>query len=115
MKKIEVVARLKVEGIHFWEKCNIAEVDYLRNSHSHIFHIEAVKRVLDSDREIEFIALSHTIQNYLKKKYFSTSHQCLYFGGKSCEMIASELVDEFKLIRASVSEDGNGASIVYNE
>lgn len=108
----KVITRLSIEGIHRWKACPIEEVSYLRNYHRHIFNIIATSAVRHDDRDIEFIEQSHRMKNYLKKKYFSTAHQCLFFGDMSCEMIAKELTEEFNLLSCEVNEDGEGGAIV---
>lgn len=110
--RVRVVGRTNVEGIHRWAKCPIDEVDYLKNYHRHIFYITAKLYVTHSDRDVEFIQLSHDIKKYLTEKYFSEQHQCLFFDDRSCEMIAEELVNVFGLHECEVNEDGEGGAIV---
>lgn len=111
MSGVTVVARLKVEGIHHWPGCNIAEVGYLSTPHRHMFHITAKCFVRHDDRDVEFIKLSHQIRDYLTKKYWSPQHNCCNFGARSCESLARELLwNEF--YEVEVSEDGEGGAIV---
>lgn len=112
--RIRVVARTTVEGIHRWFKCPIEEVSYLRDYHRHVFHIHAKAYVNHTDRDIEFIKLSHDIKQYLTDKYYSEKYKCLFFDDSSCEMIADELVKKFELYECEVNEDGEGGSIVRN-
>ena len=112
--RIRVLARTSVEGIHRWVKCPIEEVSYLRNYHRHIFYIEAKVYVNHTDRDVEFIKLSHDIRTYLTKKYYDEQYKCLFFNDQSCEMIADELVKEFDLYECQVLEDQEGGSIVRN-
>lgn len=108
----EIVARTSVEGIHRWAECPIEEVSYLRSYHRHIFKIAAKLPVTHSDRDTEFIQLTHKIKTYLHEEYFSTEAQCCFFGDKSCEMIAEELLIEFNLSECEVQEDEESSAII---
>jgi hypothetical protein len=110
--KSEVFCTLQVEATHNWPGCPFEEVDYLRAPHRHVFHIKAYVVVNHSDRDQEFIILKHMIQNYIKDKYFDVSKQLCVFGAKSCEMIAEELITQFKLSRCEVSEDNENGAIL---
>lgn len=107
-----IIVRFHVEGLHCWENCEIEEVMYLKNLHRHQFFVIATKSVYHNDREIEFIKLSHQMKKYLQTKYFSKQHQCLLFGSQSCEMLATELLKQFKLDTCEVNEDGEGGAVV---
>lgn len=111
----KVSAFLKIEGIHRWDTCDIAEVAYLRDDHRHVFHIRSFKEVKHDDRDVEFIQLSHKMRKYLEKKYWSKKHKCLYFESMSCEMIAKELMKEFDLCKCEVLEDGEGGAVIEIE
>jgi hypothetical protein len=106
----EVFCTLQIEGTHCWPECPHDEVAYLRDPHRHIFLIKAYKKVTHDDRDVEFIMLKHTIQEYMEVKYFTES--LCNFGAKSCEMIAEELIEQFELSRCEVSEDGENGAIV---
>ena len=108
----KIVARLQLEGIHRWLLCPIEEVNYLRNYHRHVFHIIAHCYVNHSDRDIEFIELTHKIKTHLNDHYYDDMHKCLFFDDNSCEMIASELLHKFNLDECEVNEDGESGSIV---
>lgn len=108
----EIVARTSVEGIHRWAECPIEEVSYLRNYHRHIFRIAAKLPVTHSDRDTEFIQLTHKIKTYLKENYWSTEAQCCFFGDRSCEMIGEELLKVFNLSEIEVQEDEESSAIV---
>lgn len=108
----KIISRLSVEGIHRWKKCPIEEVSYLREYHRHMFYINCYAYVNHSDRDIEFIELSHRVKKYLHSKYFNEDYQCLFFDDMSCEMIASELLYEFNLYEVEVNEDLEGGAIV---
>ena len=115
LKKYQVIARTKVEGIHRWKKCPLDEVSYLREYHRHVFHIEATLDVNHTNRDVEFIQLTHTIIKVLHAKYYSVEHQCCFFDDMSCEMIADELVDAFNLTSCEVNEDGEGGAIITRD
>jgi hypothetical protein len=103
--KTTVYARLSIEGIHGWDGCYIDEVSYLKYPHRHRFGIKATVDVTHADRDVEFIELAHSIKEYLNGQYYNTAHKCLVFGSMSCEMIASELLNQFDLVECEVNED----------
>ena len=107
-----VIARVNIEGIHRWSACPIYEVSYLRDYHRHMFNIVCKVRVTHDDRDVEFIELTHKIQEYIKNKYFCSDVKCCMFGDMSCEMIATELLHEFDLLEVEVNEDGEGGAVV---
>lgn len=111
----EVFCTLQVEGTHNWPDCPFDEVDYLRVPHRHVFHIKANQKVMHDDRDVEFIMLKHEIEEYLKNKYYNDKKKLCVFGAKSCEMIASELCNVFKLTRCEVSEDNENGAIVSRQ
>ena len=90
------------------------EKSYLKKYHRHVFHIIAATYGTHSDRDVEFIKLSHDIRSFLSSRYFNSQYQCLFFDDRSCEMIAEELVERFDLAWCEVNEDGEGGSLVRN-
>lgn len=110
--KRQVYCTLQIEGTHFWKECRIDEVHYLKHPHRHLFVIKAVIDVSHDDRDVEFICLKHQVRDYLIKQY-GVDHNSCHFGGMSCEMIALELINEFKLFSCEVSEDNENGAIVY--
>lgn len=102
-----VYSQVLFEAVHNWPDCPIEEVWFLRYPHRHVFYIKAFKAVKHGDRDIEFIQLKHNIQQYLEKTY--PDHN---LGSKSCEMLASELIREFDLVRCDVSEDNENGAVV---
>ncbi len=115
-----VYAQFQVEGFHYWENAP-ENVAYLRNRHRHMFHYKVVITVKDHDREIEFITLKNECLNSLSDMYLKNDDGSFEFGGKSCEMLAKDLIERlynhlnYKVaLCVSVSEDGeNGAEVVY--
>ena len=107
-----VFCTLQIEGIHNWPECPFEEVAYLRDPHRHIFHIKAYRAVEHSDRDVEFIMLKSAISKYIKNKYYDHKQSLCQFGAKSCEMLATELIDAFDLTQCEVSEDGENGSLV---
>jgi len=109
-----IIIKFEVEGLHRWEKAReiIPVMGFLSDLHRHKFHIECKRVVNHDDRDVEFIDFNRTIKQYLIDKYFNQTYNCLLFDNMSCEMIARELLTEFKLTYCSVLEDNeNGAEI----
>lgn len=118
MPKVNIIITLQVEGLHSWPDCDIKEVSFLKHPHRHIFHIVCKKEVNHLDRDIEIIQLKRTVTDYLNSMYGSEklsgyiSCNTLEFNNLSCEMIATDLFERFKLTYCSVLEDNeNGAEI----
>lgn len=102
-----IIVKLIYAGLHCWKDCPLDEVSYLRNLHRHNFYITCKKSVTHDDRDIEIIMFKHKINNYLEEKYSGN------FGTMSCEMIAKDLVNKFKLSYCEVLEDNeNGAEYI---
>ncbi len=112
MNITEVFCTLQVEGTHYWASCPFDEVAYLRNEHRHMFGIKAYKIVDHSDRDVEFIMLKHKINHYLVSSYYDKESKLCVFDGKSCEMLATELLEFFNLSRCEVNEDNENGAIV---
>ena len=82
-----IIVRTQFEGIHCYPDAPQA-VKYLRNPHRHTFHVEAEIETFHEDRELEFILVKHTIDNY----FADTSN----IGKDSCETIATRLQNFLK-------------------
>lgn len=109
MDKTTIVVQFAVEGIHRWANCPFEDVGFLRYDHRHSFYITAEKEVSHDDRDIEIILFKRVLQAYLHDKYGKVCQ----FKEMSCEMIARELFEAFKLVSCEVLEDNeNGAKIV---
>lgn len=104
----DIVVRLTFEGFHRWPGAPDHRA-YLRDSHRHLFHVEARVEVHHDDRELEF----HDVQGFLREVL---PHGDL--GARSCEMLARELVNAItrrygeRRVRVGVFEDGEvGAEV----
>jgi len=106
MLKTNIIISLQYAATHFWSGCNIQEVIYLKDEHRHVFHITCKKEVSHDDRDVEIISFKNEVLGWLDFHYKGK------FGGKSCEMIARELLNDFELNYCKVLEDNeNGAEI----
>ena len=112
---INIIVTLQIEGLHCWPDAAAIcpQVDFLSNSHRHLFYIVAKKQVFHDDRDIEFILFKREILKYLNTKYFNSELNQCNFGSMSCEAICKELIEQFGLNYCSVMEDNeNGAEII---
>jgi len=105
------------EGIHCYPAAGstpeLADVSFLQYPHRHMFCFNVSIDVTHNDRDIEFIQF----KRWLESLYDDTT---LELDHKSCEMIASELLDSIlakypnRLVSISVSEDNeNGATLTF--
>ncbi len=106
------------EGIHCYPAAGtdpkLKEVEFLAYPHRHMFHFKVKIEVFHDNRDIEFILLKRQCEE-------TYSDATLKLDYKSCEMIATELLDLLQLwfgksrdMTVSVSEDGeNGAVVEY--
>lgn len=105
--KTNIIVKLEHSATHYWERCDIEEVMFLKYPHRHTFHFVCKKEVFHDDRDVEFIMLKNRIKGFLNEVYPKT------FGGMSCESIAKELAYTFELNYCSVMEDNeNGAEVI---
>ena len=74
--------------------------------------MHVVKQVFHNDRDVEFIAFAREVKNYIINTYFSLEIGFCNLRGKSCEMLAEELVDIYGLEECRVYEDGENGGIV---
>jgi len=116
MHNINVVIRLQVEGFHNWEDAPEI-VSFLRARHRHIFHLECVKEVSHSDRDLEIILFKRAVQDHFKNNYMVGNAICApnwcEFGSMSCEMIAEEILEAFDCYSVQCLEDNENGAIVY--
>ena len=111
-----IVVRTQFEGIHWYPNAP-DEVDFLKNPHRHMFHVEVEIEVFHDDRELEFILVKRELDKFLK------SIKAINSG--SCEIIA-EMIQTFlkaqypyysmngtdRCVNVKVFEDGeNGAYV----
>lgn len=108
MKKF-IIVKTQFSALHCWPDCPIKEVDYLKNTHRHLFYVELSWEVT-KDRQIEFIQQKSQVDDWIS---IFLKEQDL--GSTSCEMIAERLLNQFKAFDVSVLEDNeNGCQIYKN-
>jgi len=100
------------EGLHRYPAAPDG-VEFLRNTHRHIFHFRVTIDVFHNDRDIEFILFKRELESLY-------GNGTLEMDYKSCEMLAEDLIDYIskkypgRKITVEVSEDGeNGATLSF--
>jgi hypothetical protein len=104
--------RTEFEGYHFYP--GAGEIDsrikFLENEHRHMFKVEVKISVTHLDRELEFFLVKWSLQDFIRSG--KMDH-------KSCEMIATDILEQHLLPRYGeryyeivVSEDGESDGIV---
>jgi hypothetical protein len=111
MSLTTVFAKVMIQGTHFFKDAP-DEVAYLSHPHRHIFHIRAFKKVHHDNRDVEFIMLKNEIGAYLASKYTDPVTHICDFGFRSCEMLAKEIITQFRLHKCEISEDGENGVLV---
>ena len=112
--KTLIVVRFQIEGLHNWPSARtmVPEMGFLSDLHRHMFHIEAKKKVMHDDRDIEIIMFKRELEDYFKRNYFDKALNLCNFGPRSCETLAKDLMEAYALDYCQVLEDGeNGAEI----
>ena len=112
--KTNIIVKLEIEGLHNWPDAEsvFPEVGFLASMHRHKWFITAKKEVFHDDRDVEFIMFKRDILEYLEHEYYNFESRTHEFGAKSCEMLAKEILKEFKCNYVSVFEDNEiGAEI----
>lgn len=116
--KSEVYATVIFEAIHNWPGVvnipGLEEVDYLQHPHRHRFFIRVYSRVTHSDRDVEFIWLSHQVEKYLKRQFATYNEGSTpNIGAMSCEMIGQLILEAFpEVYKVDVSEDDENGAIM---
>tara|TARA_R110000787_G_scaffold70091_1_gene155795 strand:- start:5558 stop:5935 length:378 start_codon:yes stop_codon:yes gene_type:complete len=109
MKKT-VIVQFEIEGFHHYPNAP-KEVIFLAHNHRHTFKIKCGYEVSDMNREKEiFIQI-----NIVKKHLIDTFGTPCYFNAMSCEMIAHDIMKEFKqdnMIWCEVWEEETGGAKV---
>ena len=104
--------RTEFEGYHFYPGAGDidARIKFLENEHRHMFKVEIKISVTHLDRELEFFLVKWALQDFIKSG--KMNH-------KSCEMIATDILQEHLLPKYGeryyeivVSEDGESDGIV---
>ena len=101
-------------GMHCWVDAP-EELEFLRSHHRHDFHVTVRKEVISHDRETEFFMLKERADQTIMKLTSNMGFSIRSLGGRSCEMLADELVTEMNLHSCTVSEDGLYGATVYAE
>ena len=114
-RKTSIWVKHSFKGLHNWpEAGQIAghKVDFLESTHRHTFHVKVEMEVFHDDRDEEFFILQSKVENIWSNLYDEGWNGVAYnLGRRSCETIASELIDELRkdypngFMEVHVSED----------
>jgi hypothetical protein len=112
--KTTVLIKLSIDACHNFPLAAdlFPEVDFLADRHRHMFHFKIECYVSHDDRQIEFLMLKRDILDYLLETYYDYGTRTHEFGARSCEMLATEILNYFSAKRVEVWEDDeNGAAV----
>ena len=112
MKNTFIKVRTEFEGFHYYP--NAGQIDpriqFLENTHRHMFKVDVKISVTHLDRELEFFLVKWALADFIKDG--NMNH-------KSCEMIATDILENHLLplygeryYEVTVSEDGESDGIV---
>ena len=107
--RLAVLATFTIEGFHCWPAA-IPPVQFLRERHRHLFHVELERWVKHDDRDVEIIMLRRAGLAVLETEF---GRPC-EFETRSCEQIAAFLLDKLRLARCTVMEDGENGAVAYD-
>lgn len=123
--KRSIWVTFRLEGIHCYPEAGtdpkLEDVNFLQFPHRHQFGFKVEISVNHNDREIEFIQFKRWLQSLysVNTSMNSSGSNVLDLNGKSCEDIASGLINQIDMkypgrsITVSVDEDGeNGCTLV---
>lgn len=105
-----IIVRTRKEMIHRYVDAPKG-VEYLKDYHRHMLHIEVDIEVYHDDRELEFILVKRDIEAFLERYPLQEVE-------KSCEMVAFDIIEYVvakygdRNVECKVFEDGeNGARV----
>lgn len=105
--RFSVLITTTFPAVHCWPACPHEDVAFLRTPHRHLFSVTMWVPVTHADRDVEFIRLKRTVDEFIDTNYREQD-----LGRRSCEMIATDLLSFFGASRVRVMEDGeNGAEV----
>ena len=104
---VNIFCRFRFEAFHRWPSAP-AEHAYLGVLHRHIFHVELVRPVEHSDRDVEFIDWKRKCEALVDEQKTRKETE-----GWSCEHWATWMIDACSADMATVSEDGENGAIVH--
>ena len=101
---ILIEIRFNLPGLHNFNRA-AGITGYLSNQHRHTFNFVIKKVVNHTDRDVEFIAFSAEIKDYLQDSFVLLPDKSYNFEDKSCEDLALLLFEKFDLFSCWVYED----------
>lgn len=117
--RTRIFVHTSFEGIHRFENAP-EKVRFLRNPHRHMFGVKVEMDVFHDDREVEFIMLKHTINDWVRMRLSIDGVWAM--GCLSCEQVANQIIAYLqkvhgsnRWIRVTVDEDGENGAYVETE
>lgn len=98
---------LQFPALHCFPEAQ-APVQFLRDTHRHMFKVRCEAYVSHNNREIEFLTIKEQMQKFCDEQYAGRD-----LGSMSCEDIATALLFAFDEVCAvEVSEDGENGVVL---
>ena len=109
--KSKIIIKTQFEGMHRWKDAP-DEVFFLKDPHRHIFYVEVEMSVNHDDRELEFILVKRSINEFLAEAMGEIDSSCETMAKQICEFLEKKYGK--RSIRVAVLEDNENGGIVEN-
>lgn len=110
-----IIVRTNFPGFHFWKDAPV-EVDFLKKTHRHIFHVEVKIPVSHDDRQLEFFIVKKFLNEVIVSLFPENHFEPMTF---SCEIMAEKILEVIsdkygikKDLSVSVFEDNENGGFV---
>lgn len=111
MKTSSIIIRTQFAGLHYYAKAP-EQVAYLRSPHRHVFFVEVEMQVSHDDRDLEFIIVKNSINEFIDSKPFDITASCEQMADEICKYLIKKY--DQRNISCTVFEDNeNGGRVKY--
>lgn len=111
-RKTTIVIKTQFEGKHQYISAP-SQVEFLRNIHRHLFYVVVELSVYHDDRELEFICVKTTLNEFLNSNPFGITTSCEQMADAICRFLIEKYGN--RNIKCCVYEDNENGGCVYYE
>lgn len=110
-KTTTIIIKTQFEGVHQYIDAPDA-VAMLRSIHRHLFYVKVELAVCSDDRELEFLLVKRTLNEFLSSKPFTIAASCEQMADAICKFLTTKYGN--RNIKCCVYEDNeNGGCVSY--